>query len=277
MHGETFTAGATLFPQEIAQAATRNRELVRRGGEITAYETRASAIPWVFSPVLDLGPDPRSPRQWETFGEDPYLGAEMGVQTVKGYEGAHNDIGHPEHVAASIKHFLGYQVTQAGKDRTNAYLSTEALYEYHLAAFKAAIAAGAHTIMLNSGLVNGVPMHANYELVTKLLKEKLGFRGLVVTDWQDIENLQTRDHLAATPKEAIMLAINAGIDMSMPPYQYEQFCDGLTELVHEGKVAQRRIDDATRRILRVKMESGLFERPMTNPKDYPEFGSPAFE
>jgi beta-glucosidase len=277
IHGETFTAGATFFPQEIAQAAARNRELVRRGGEIAAYETRASAIPWVFSPVLDLGSDPRSPRQWETFGEDPYLGAEMGVQIVKGYEGARNDVGHPEHVAACIKHFLGYQVTQAGKDRTNAYISTEALYEYHLAAFKAAIAAGAHTIMLNSGLVNGVPVHASYDLVTTLLKEKLGFRGLVVTDWQDIENLQTRDHLAATPKEAIRLAINAGIDMSMPPYQYEQFCNGLTELVREGQVPQSRIDDAVRRILRVKMESGLFERPMTNPKDYPEFGSPAFE
>ena len=277
IHGETFTAGATFFPQEIAQAATRNRALVRRGAEITAYETRASAIPWVFSPVLDLGADPRSARQWETFGEDPYLGAELGVQIVKGNEGDHGDVGNPAHVAACIKHFLGYQVTQSGKDRTNAYLSTEALYEYHLAAFKAAIDAGAHTIMINSGLVNGVPMHANYALLTTLLKEKLGFRGVVITDWQDIENLRTRDHLAATPKEAIMLAINAGIDMSMPPYQYEAFCNGLTELVHEGKVPQSRIDDAARRVLRLKMELGLFERPVTNPKDYPEFGSPAFE
>lgn len=277
VHGETYTTGATLFPQEIAQAAARNRALVRRGAEITAYETRASAIPWVFSPVLDLGSDPRSPRQWETFGEDPYLGAELGAQLVKGYEGEANDIGHPAHVAASIKHFLGYQVTQAGKDRTNAYIPTEALYEYHLAAFKAAIAAGAHTIMINSGLINGVPMHANYALLTTLLKEKLGFKGLVVTDWQDIENLQTRDHLAATPKEAIMLGINAGIDMSMIPYQYEPFCQGLTELVHEGKVPPARVDDAVRRVLRVKLELGLFETPTTNPNDYPEFGSPAFE
>ncbi|TDN36019.1 beta-glucosidase [Hymenobacter sp. UV11] len=277
IHGETYTAGATFFPQEIAQAATRNRALVRRGAEITAYETRASAIPWVFSPVLDLGSDPRSPRQWETFGEDPYLGAEMSVQIVKGNEGEHGDVGNPEHVAACIKHFLGYQVTQPGKDRTNAYIPNESLYEYHLAAFKAAIDAGAHTLMVNSGLVNGVPTHASHELLTELLKDKLGFRGVVITDWQDIENLHSRDHLAATSKEAIMLAINAGIDMSMPPYQYEQFCNDLTALVKEGKVAQSRIDDATRRVLRLKMELGLFERPVTNPQDYPQFGSPAFE
>ncbi|WP_375417936.1 glycoside hydrolase family 3 N-terminal domain-containing protein [uncultured Hymenobacter sp.] len=277
IHGETFTAGATFFPQEIAQAATRNRALVRRGAEITAYETRASAIPWVFSPVLDLGADPRSARQWETLGEDPYLGAELGAEIIKGYEGDRNDVGNPTHVAACLKHFLGYQVTQAGKDRTNAYISTEALYEYHLAAFKAAIEAGAHSIMINSGLVNGVPVHANYELLTKLLKEKLGFRGVVITDWQDVGNLQARDHLASTPKEAIMLAINAGIDMTMPPYQYEEFCNGLTELVREGKVPQSRVDDAARRVLRLKMELGLFENPITNPQNYPQFGSQAFE
>lgn len=275
IHGETYTAGATFFPQEIAQAASRNRALVRRAAEITAYETRASSIPWAFSPVLDLGSDPRSSRQWETYGEDPYLAAELGVQVVKGYEGEQNDIGQPTHVAASIKHFMGYQVPQSGKDRTNAYISTESLYEYHLPAFRAAIAAGAHTIMVNSGLVNGVPTHANYALLTTLLKEKLGFKGLVVTDWQDLDNLQSRDHLAATSKEAIGLGINAGIDMAMIPYQYEAFCKDLTELVQEGKVPQSRVDDAVRRILRVKVDLGLFEHPATNPKDYPLFGGAA--
>jgi beta-glucosidase len=277
VHGETYTAGATMFPQEIAQAAARNRALVRRGAEITAYETRASAIPWAFSPVLDLGSDPRSPRQWETFGEDPYLGAEMGREIVKGYEGEQNTIGDPTHVAASIKHFMGYQVPQSGKDRTNAYIPLESLYEYHLPAFKAAIDAGAHTIMINSGLINGVPMHANYEMLTKLLKERLGFQGLVVTDWGDIDNLHKRDHVVSNVKEAIALAVNSGIDMGMLAYQYEEFCDNLVANVKEGKVSQARVDDAVRRILRVKMKLGLFERPVTYPKDYPKFGSPEHE
>ncbi|GAB2955124.1 glycoside hydrolase family 3 N-terminal domain-containing protein [Hymenobacter coalescens] len=277
VHGETYTAGATMLPQQIAQAASRNRALVRRGAEITAYETRASAIPWVFSPVLDLGADPRSARQWETFGEDPYLIAELGREVVKGYEGAQNNVGDPTHVAASIKHFLGYQVPQSGKDRTNAYIPLESLYEYHLPAFQAAIDAGAHTIMINSGLINGVPMHANHELLTKLLKERLGFQGLVVTDWGDIDNLYKRDHLAANAKEAVALAINAGIDMGMLAYQYEEFCDNLVALVKEGRVPQARVDDAVRRILRVKFQLGLFETPVTRFQDYPQFGSAAHE
>jgi len=277
VHGETYTAGATMFPQEIAQAASRNRALVRRGAEITAYDTRASNIPWVFSPVLDLGSDARSSRQWETFGEDPYLIAELGRQLVKGYEGEANTVGDPLHVASSIKHFMGYQVPQSGKDRTNAYIPTEALYEYHLPPFKAAVEAGAHTIMINSGLINGVPMHANYELLTKLLKEQLGFQGLAVTDWQDIENLYSRDHFAKDQKDAIRLAINAGIDMSMVPYQYEQFCDNLVALVKEGQVSQARVDDAVRRVLRVKYALNLFQRPNTSYKDYPEFGSKEHE
>jgi beta-glucosidase len=277
IHGATYTVGATMFPQQIGQAASRNRELVRRGAEITAYETRASSIPWNFSPVLDLGADPRSPRHWETFGEDPYLISELGLEMIRGYEGNTNAVGHPERVASSLKHFLGYQVPVSGKDRTPAYISDEALREYHLPPFKAAIDAGAHTIMINSAIINGVPMHTNHELLTKLLKEELGFKGLVVTDWQDIEFLHTRDRVAATHKEAIMLAINAGIDMSMIPYQYETFCNGLVELVKEGKVKQERVDDAVRRILRVKFALNLFEKPVTNPKDYPQFGSKAFE
>jgi beta-glucosidase len=277
IHGATFTAGATLFPQEIAQAATRNRALVRRGAEITAYETRASNTPWVFSPVLDLGADPRFARIWESFGEDPYIGAQLGQEIVKGYEGETNNINDPTHVAASIKHFLGYQVSVSGKDRTPANISDQAMYEYHLPAFKAGIAAGAHTIMINSGLINGVPVHANYNLLTKLLKEDLGFKGLAVTDWQDIDNLYHRDHIAASEEDAIAIAINAGIDMSMIPYNYEPFCDGLVKLVKEGKVKQSRVDDAVRRILRVKFALGLFEKPVTNYKDYPLFGSASFE
>lgn len=277
IHGATYTAGATMFPQQIGQAASRNRELVKRGAEITAYETRASSIPWNFSPVLDLAPDPRFSRQFESFGEDPYLTSELGVQMIDGYEGVQNNIGHPEHVASCMKHFLGYQVPTSGKDRTPTTISETELREYHLPSFKAAIEAGSHTIMINSGIINGVPVHANHDILTKLLKEELGFQGLVVTDWGDIEYLHNRDRVASTMKEAIMMAINAGIDMSMIPYQYEPFCNGLVELVKEGKVKEERINDAVRRILRVKYALNLFERPTTNPKDYPKFGSKEFE
>lgn len=277
IHGETYTAGATMFPQQIGQAATFNRELVLKGAEITAYETRASSIPWAFSPLLDLGADPRFPRQWESFGEDPYLISELGKQMIYGYQGKDNNIGNPFKVATSIKHFLGYQVPVSGKDRTPAIISDQALREYHLPPFKAAIDAGARTIMINSGLINGVPVHANYKILTKLLKEELGFKGLVVTDWGDIENLYKRDRVAKNNKEAVMIAINAGIDMSMVAYQYEPFCDDLIALVREGKVKQTRVDDAVRRILTVKYELDLFNKPITNIKDYPNFGSPAFE
>ncbi len=276
IHGETYTAGATMFPQQIGQAATFNRGLVRQGAEITAYETRASSIPWAFSPLLDLGADPRFPRQFESFGEDPYLIGELGYEMVKGLEGEHNDVSNPFKVASSIKHFLGYQVPVSGKDRTPAIISDQALREYHLPPFKKAIEAGAKTIMINSGLINGVPVHANYELLTKLLKEELGFKGLVVTDWGDIENLHTRDKVAANNKDAVRIAINAGIDMSMIAYQYEPFCDDLIALVKEGKVTEERINDAVRRILMVKYDLNLFEKPTTNPKDYPKFASKEF-
>ena len=277
IHGATYTAGATMFPQQIGQAASRNRELVRLGAQITAYETRASSIPWNFSPVLDLGPDPRFSRQFETFGEDPYVISELGLEMIKGYEGENNSIGHSEHVASCMKHFLGYQVPTSGKDRTPTYISEEALREYHLPPFKAAIEAGSQTIMINSGIINGVPVHANPDILTKLLREELGFKGLVVTDWGDIEYLHTRDKVAATMKDAIAMAINAGVDMSMIAYQYEPFCNGLVELVKEGRVKQERIDEAVRRILRVKHNLNLFEKPTTNPKDYPKFASKEFE
>lgn len=277
VHGATYTAGATMFPQQIGQAATFNRALVKEGASITAYETRASAIPWNFSPILDLGADPRFPRQWESFGEDPFLVAQLGKEMIKGLEGDDNDVSNPFKVASSIKHFLGYQVPVSGKDRTPAIISDQALREYHLPAFKAAIDAGAKTIMINSGLINGVPVHANYKILTKLLREELGFKGLVVTDWGDIENLYKRDRVAKDNKEAVMMAINAGIDMSMIAYNYEPFCDDLVALVKEGKVKQSRIDDAVRNILRVKFELNLFEKPATNIKDYPKFASKEFE
>lgn len=276
IHGTTYTAGATFFPQQIGQAATFNRQLVRKAGEITAYETRASGIPWNFSPVLDMGRDPRFPRMWETFGEDVYLTSQLGIELVKGYEGDNNDISDATRVASCLKHYLGYSVPVSGKDRTPALIPEIELRERHLPAFKAAIDAGAHTVMVNSGIINGVPVHASYELLTKLLKEELGFTGLVVTDWKDIENLHERDKVAQSQKEAVKLAINAGIDMSMIPYNFD-FCNYLVELVNEGEVSISRIDDAVRRVLNVKFKLGLFERPVTHYNDYPLFGSEEFE
>lgn len=276
IHGTTYTVGATFFPQQIGQAATWNRELVRKGGEITAYETRASGIPWNFSPVLDMGRDPRFARMWETFGEDVHLVSELGVELVKGYEGENNEVSNPFHVASCLKHYLGYGTPWSGKDRTPAHMSDTELRERHLPAFEAAIEAGAHTVMVNSGLINGVPVHASYELLTGLLKEELGFQGLVVTDWADINNLHSRDRVAVNHKEAVKLAINAGIDMSMIPYSLD-FCDDLVALVNEGEVAMARIDDAVRRILNTKHKLGLFERPVTHYEDYPLFGSAEFE
>lgn len=275
IHGTTYTADATMFPQQIGQAATRNRSLVIKGAEITAYETRASGITWNFSPVLDLAPDPRFPRQWETFGEDPFLIGELGLQMIKGFEG--DNIADPYRVASCLKHFVGYQVSVSGKDRTPAYIPDHVLRDYHLPPFKAAIEAGAHSIMINSGIINGVPVHANYNLLTKLLREELGFKGLIVTDWGDIENLYTRDRVAKDHKEAIMLAINAGIDMSMIAYDYERFCDNLIALVKEGKVKESRINDAVTNILTLKYKLGLFENPVHDLKKYPKFGSKEFE
>jgi beta-glucosidase len=276
IHGTTYTAGATFFPQQIGQAATWNRELVRRVGEITAYETRASAIPWNFSPVLDMGRDPRFPRIWESFGEDVFLASQLGIEMVKGYEGPNNEIGSPYYLASCPKHFLGYGVPYSGKDRTPAHIPDIELHERHVPPFAEAVKAGAHTIMVNSGQINGVPVHASYQLITELLKQELGFNGLVVTDWQDIDNIHRRDRVASSPKEAVKLAINAGIDMAMIPYSLE-FCDFLIELVNEGEVSMSRIDDAVRRILNVKHKLNLWETPVTHYSDYPKFGSDEFQ
>ena len=274
IHGVSYTADATFFPQQIGQAATWNPELVYKASRITAYETRASGIPWNFSPVLDLGKDPRWARMWETYGEDPYLCSVMGAEAVKGYQG--ENLASPESVSACLKHFFAYG-SNSGKDRTPLEMSMVALREYYLPSFQKAIDAGAASVMINSGIINGIPVHANKKLLTDLLKNEMGFEGLVVTDWADIENLYNRDKVASSHKEAIKMAINAGIDMSMIPINYQRYCNLLLELVNEGEVPMERLDDAVRRVLNFKYKLGLFDQPMTKREDYPKFGSEEFE
>lgn len=277
IHGATYSAGATMFPQEIALAASFNPAHARKMGEITAYETRASNVPWNFSPVLDLGSDPRFPRQYEGFGEDPYVGSVFGYELIKGYEGDDNNIGDKNKLAACMKHFIGYSVPISGKDRTPAYIPMSVLLEYHVPPFQAAVDAGVHTVMINSGIINNEPVHASYSLLTKLLREDMGFDGMIVTDWEDINKLYSRDRMVPSIKEAIKAGINAGIDMSMIPYDYKEFCSLLTELVNEGEVPMSRIDDAVTRILVVKLKLDLFNTPNTYAKDYPKFGSKEFK
>jgi beta-glucosidase len=272
IHGATYTDGATMFPQQISTAATWDTKHAYNMAKVCAYETRACGIPWNFSPVLDLGIDPRFPRQFETFGEDPLLVTEFGKAMILGYQGKESNIGN-EYVAACMKHFTGYQATISGKDRTPAYIPDNVLFEYHIKSFKAAIDAGAKTVMINSGIINGESVHASYKLLTEILRNQLGFEGVILTDWEDINKLCDRDKIAVNRKEAIKIAINAGIDMSMVPYEYEEFTDYLFELVEEGKVKMSRIDDATRKILKLKFELDLFQNPVTNYQDYPKFGS----
>ena len=273
IHGVTYTLGSTLFPQEIAMAATFNPELAQKAGEITAYETRASYIPWNYSPVLDLGKTPLWPRLYETFGEDPYLVKTMGAAIIKGYQG--DNVGDKYHVAACMKHYLGYGYPLSGKDRTPAWIPDRYMREYFLPPFIEAVKAGAKTVMINSSEINGVPIHGSKYMLTDVLRGELHFDGIVVSDWRDIEYLHERHHIAATQKEAVMIAVNAGIDMSMVPLEYS-FYDYLIQLVHEGKVSMARINQAVHRILKVKYELGLFERPIGNPDDYPKFGSDEF-
>ncbi len=271
-HGTTYTTGGTLFPQEINMAASFNRDLVREGAAICAYESRASSIPWVYNPVMDLGRNPVWSRIWESFGEDPYINGEMAVAMVKGYQGDDpNHVG-KDNVGACLKHYMAYGNPVTGKDRTPSSINPVDLREKYFQPFKMAIRAGALSIMVNSGINNGLPFHANYEMLTVWLKEQLNWDGMIVTDWADIHNLWRRDKIATDYKEAIMLAINAGVDMSMTPYDVE-FCTLLKELVEENKVSMARIDDAVKRIIRFKLRLGLFETPATNPVDYPLFGS----
>ena len=273
-HGTTYTQGGTLFPQNINVAATFNREMARRGAEITAYETRASNTPWTYSPTLDLMRTPLWPRVWESFGEDPFVNAEMGKAMVVGFQGEDPNHIDKNHIAVSVKHYMGYGAAVSGKDRTPAIISPNDLREKFFAPFLATIRQGALTLMANSGSINGVPVHASYELLTKWAKEDLNWDGMIVTDWADIDNLWKREKVAKDKKEAIKIAINAGIDMSMDPYDLK-FCTLLKELVDEGEVPMSRIDDATRRVLRLKYRLGLFDQPETTFEDYPEFGSEA--
>ena len=275
IHGTTYTLGGTLFPQGVNMGASFNRDLVKREAEISAYETKAGCIPWTYAPVVDLGRDPRWSRMWENYGEDCYVNAEMGKASVIGFQGEDpNRIG-PNHVAACMKHYMGYGVPVSGKDRTPSSISRSDMREKHFAPYLAAIHQGALSVMVNSGVDNGMPFHANKEYLTHWLKEDLNWDGLVVTDWADINNLCTRDHIAATKKEAIKIAINAGIDMSMVPYEVS-FCDYLKELVEEGEVPMSRIDDAVARVLRLKYRLGLFDKPYWSTEDYPKFGSEEF-
>ena len=273
-HGVNYVSGATLFPQQIGQAATWNRDLVYNAGIITAYESRAASVPWTFSPVLDLGTNPEWPRIWEDYGEDPYLDGQMGIQFIKGVQ---DPLGSKDKLAVSVKHYMAYSDPKSGHDRTDAWIPENYLREYHLPAFRDAVEAGARTVMVNSALINGIPTHINKHILTDILKKELGFTGFVVSDWQDIENVYRRDHITKDIKGAILLAINAGIDMSMIPYDYKEFYTDLIALVKEGKVPMSRIDDAVTRIIRVKEELDLFTTPMTYLKDYPKFGSAEFE
>lgn len=274
-HGSTYTQDGTLFPQNINVAATFNREIARRSAEATAYETRAVSVPWTYSPTVDLGRDARWPRIWENFGEDCYLSSEMGKAMVYGFQGEDPNNIDQYHIATSMKHFMGYGVPWTGKDRTPAYISPADLREKHFAPFLAGLHAGALTVMVNSASVNGMPMHANKEILTGWLKEETGWDGVLITDWADINNLYTREMIAKDKKDALRIAINAGIDMIMEPYSCDA-CGYLIELVKEGKIPMSRIDDACRRVLRMKYRLDLFKNPTQKLKNYPKFGGEEF-
>ena len=274
-HGSTYTQGGTLFPQNINVAATFNREIARRSAEATAYETRAVSVPWTYSPTVDLGRDARWPRIWENFGEDCYLSSEMGKAMVYGFQGEDPNNIDQYHIATSMKHFMGYGVPWTGKDRTPAYISPADLREKHFAPFLAGLQAGALTVMVNSASVNGMPMHANKDILTGWLKEETGWDGVLITDWADINNLYTREMVAKDKKDALRIAINAGIDMIMEPYSCDA-CGYLVELVKEGKIPMSRIDDACRRVLRMKYRLDLFKNPTQKLKNYPKFGGKEF-
>ena len=274
-HGSTYTQDGTLFPQNINVAATFNREIARRSAEATAYETRAVSVPWTYSPTVDLGRDARWPRIWENFGEDCYLSSEMGSSMVRGFQGEDPNHIDQYHISACMKHFMGYGVPWTGKDRTPAYISPFDLREKHFAPFLAGLQAGALTVMVNSASVNGLPMHANKEFLTGWLKEQTGWDGVLVTDWADINNLYTREMVAKDKKDALCIAINAGIDMIMEPYSCDA-CGYLIELVKEGKIPMSRIDDACRRVLRMKYRLDLFKNPTQKLKNYPKFGGEEF-
>ena len=277
IHGATYTADATFFPQEIGMAATFNTDLMENGSRISAYETRNSNIPWVFSPTMDLGRDARWSRQWESFGEDAYLNAQMAVASVKGFQGADRNAVGNNNVAACLKHYLGYGVPVSGKDRTPAVISESDLREKFFEPFRAAVVqGGALSVMVNSGIINGVSTHTDHRLITEWLKDDLNFDGVVVTDWADVQNLLSRDHVGADYREVVKIAINAGVDMVMEPYNLA-FCPTLLGLVNDGEISMERINDAVRRVLRLKFRLGLFDRPYWSRNDYPDFASKEHE
>ncbi|MDX6190731.1 glycoside hydrolase family 3 N-terminal domain-containing protein [Flavobacterium sp. Fl-318] len=270
IHGASYTAGATLFPQQIGLAATFNTDLVQRGAEISAYETRASSIPWVFSPDLDFPRNPAWSRMWESFGEDAYLSSKMAVALVNGFE--RNNVGSKYSVASCMKHYIGYGSTTTGKDRTPSIIPERILRQYDLTIYEAAIKAGAKSVMVSSGEINGTPVHSSKHLITDILKNELGFEGVVVTDWKDIIYLNTRHKVVETKRDAVRIAVMAGIDMSMVPEEFTFYTD-LVDLVKKGEVPMSRIDDAVSRILRMKFELNLFQNTVANLKEYPKFGS----
>ncbi|MCQ2229466.1 MAG: glycoside hydrolase family 3 C-terminal domain-containing protein [Bacteroidales bacterium] len=269
-HGVTYVSGGTLFPQNINVAASFNTDLAFTSSEICAYESRTADCPWVYNPTIDLGRDPRWSRIWESYGEDAVVTSRMVEAAVRGYQGPDNNHIDGNHVATSVKHYFAYGAPWTGKDRTPAYVAPQMLREKYFEGFKNAIRAGAMTIMVNSASINGVPVHSSYEYLTKWLKEDLNWDGMIVTDWADINNLFSREKVAKDKKDAIRIAINAGIDMSMDPYSTD-FCVLLKELVEEGAVPMSRIDDAVARILRLKYRLGLFDAPDTKAEDHPQF------
>lgn len=274
IHGVTYTQGSTLFPHNIGLAASRSRMLATRCAEITSAEARAGGLRWNFDPVFDVGRQPLWARFPETFGESSHLCGELGAEIVRAYEG--NGLKKGAGVAACLKHFLGYSVPASGKDRTEAYISDLEMWEHHIPAFQAGVDAGASTVMVNSGSVNGEPVHASFDLLTGLLRNRMGFDGVVVSDWQDIIRLHTRHHVAANHREAVKMAVEAGLDMSMVPNEYS-FCDHLLDLVQKGEISENRIDESVRRILALKIKLGLFEIAGVEPEAVKEFGLPEYQ
>lgn len=272
IHGVTYTLGSTLFPQSINMAATFNTDLSRREGEITALEMRASGIPWNFYPVMDIGRQPLWPRLWETYGEDVHLGAEMGKAYIQGHQGS--DLSAPTKGATCLKHYVGYGYPFSGKDRTVAWISERMMREYFLPGFEEAVRAGSPSVMVNSAEVDGIPGHANYHLLTEVLKGEMKFKGFVVSDWEDIKRLYTRDRVASSPKDAVRMAVMAGIDMSMVPFDVS-FATLLLECVRDGSVPVSRIDDAVSRILTMKFQLGLFENAYPDLSLRPQFATPS--
>ena len=274
MHGQTYTLNSTLFPHNLAMAATRNPDYVKAAAKVTANELRASGVRWNFAPVLDIGRQPLWSRFPETYGEDVYITRTMGALAVRSYE--EDGLKNPTAVASCLKHYLAYSGPRNGKDRTPAYIPEIELREYYLPSFRDAVRSGASSVMINSGEINGEPVHASKYLLTDVLRKELGFQGLIVTDWEDIKRLYDRHYVANSPRQAVVMAINAGIDMSMVPTDFS-FYDLLLEAVKLKEVPMSRIDDAVKRILTLKYKLGLFDNPYAEDAAKANFGKPEYQ